>query len=574
MALRELIETPVEPHLQLLALQALANSKIQDKDPSFFEGFLGPKIQQKQSNSAVLEWMYVFKIQWLVAHGHHHAAESLGREYLDQYPQSAHKKSVLQALVYNAYSSWPPQYRIATDYLSKLAQDEPNPVDKKQLETLMAHCYFLNGDYEQAAKLYHSVLNETQTCISQGPLVLQYTLCQLAMGQTEKALGFLDTITDPQVLGSLYYWQAEWNTLITLRQKGMHAVALERLIAKIPAPTDTALLELRLRFLWLSALVASEIPEQYHQALGLVEQLLGETQQLPNASPELKKLREQLESQTHLIHAAVAYRLEDHRAALEAWSHIRTHYPQTPAASIAYLEEARFWGKQEQYVKSLHCYMELVDTGKEDSFAPTALYEAAIVNKKLAKFSNLEQSLLLLERMIQLYPQHDLVFFARMEQGDTLRIMHKLSAAQKVYEALLYEFPQHPWIHNAQLALGKTLLALGLQDNKTLLQEALLHFEHLSDRPQVDQSVRVEAAYHRAWAEAKVGNPDEAELLYWQLIQRFLPPSPTPSSAPARYWLARSIVDLKRLLEKRNAHEEAKAVYELLKTHQLPGYAP
>jgi len=59
------------------------------------------------------------------------------------------------------------------------------------------------------------------------------------------------------------------------------------------------------------------------------------------------------------------------------------------------------------------------------------------------------------------YPRDELVFNARMKQGDLLRKLNNFPAARRIYEYLVNTYPGHPDELLAQLALADSLFGQG-----------------------------------------------------------------------------------------------------------------
>jgi tetratricopeptide (TPR) repeat protein len=179
-----------------------------------------------------------------------------------------------------------------------------------------------------------------------------------------------------------------------------------------------------------------------------------------------------------------------------------------------------------------------------------------------------------LERLIQTYPNNELVFYARLKQGDLLRKLNDFGAARQIYEDLINNQGQHPDVLLAQLALADCLFAQG-GNSVVNYESAAAIYERLRDLPSAAVDLRVEAGFKWGYALAKRGQAAKAQTVFWSVIDTFLldTAQATKLGATGRWWLSRTLLELGQILEDANRLDEAQRAYRLVIDRNLSGAA-
>lgn len=494
------------------------------------------------------------------------------RRILDQFPGSGIYMDALRLMSALALARTPPQYRTAADYLNRMRERLPRGSEQARVGLLMGDCYYLNGDYGNAADVYAQVYGEHPGREWGEVALFQRVMALLQADQLERAEEVLDEALHGEQLPPLAFWQAEWNFLERLRKSGNDAHALSRTrgllrdhLANVPA-------ELALRLMWMEASLSmqgpeiSVVPDIADNILALLENL----GQVQLAQQE----RALMEASTLLLKAQALLRLNREEPALKTLERLRRDHPQSTSAIRSYIDEARHYAASGKLIEAQQRLIQLADKYPESPYAAIALYEAALVAEQQGLQRTYEEAVGILERLITRYPESELTFFARMRQGDLLRKLNQFGAAQSRYEELLRAYPEHPRRHEAQMALAYTLLAQA-RNEPTRLDPAVAQLERLYDLPNLPVALRVEAGFQWAHALQIQGKSTRAEDAYWQLLTRFLleEEAGVASSRTGDYWLARALFELAALYEQSGRISEALKLYDMVLTHDLPGAA-
>jgi tetratricopeptide (TPR) repeat protein len=274
--------------------------------------------------------------------------------------------------------------------------------------------------------------------------------------------------------------------------------------------------------------------------------------------------------------------------ALELMKKLRADFPKSDAAVYSYFDEADYYVKQDKTVEAQQLLTRLADEFPNNIYAPYSLYQAALQAERRGQDANLAEANKLIEDLVKRYPQSDLVFYARLKQGDLLRKLNQFQQAQQVYESLVNNFGQHKDVILAQLALAECHHAQAAGDPAHAESAAVL-FEHLRDRIDAPVDVRVEAgfnlgflyvrrsaaAHDRGDAVREQENAARAQEVWWKdVVHEFLVKDPELAAQlgpKGRYWMARTLVELGALFEQQEKLEQAKEAWLLILKMNLPG---
>lgn len=474
-----------------------------------------------------------------------------------------HPNSILhpQALWLRAYVAWQEaRYRTAADYLGQIRKLLPEGDERIRVGEVMGDAYFLNRDYAAASDVYTSLLREDASFAPRGPILYQAALADTLSGNFSEAQAVLDAEISLLSADLEYRWRAEWNLIDQMRLGGQSAMALARLRAVFASfERDRLPAELLQRVLWLDARLSLDVG-QTEAAVQLADEILA-------ASPDPV-----VASYTLLLKARGLIAQKETAQAQQVLEQLRKDYPGSDPAILSYLEEAHYFADSFKLSDAQRRLREVADTYRDSPHAPTALYEAAVLAGKQSQDSSRREALTILRDLIDRYPQHPLVFQARLLQGNIARELGEFGVAQDVYEALLRDFPGNPELYLAELYRANTLLARSASD-PTLLDESAAGLERLLDLPNVPVDARVEAGYTLGQILALEKRFPRAQETLWLVVSRYLldPAQARQLGAKGRYWMSRSLLELGDLLEKGGKADEASKIYLLLADYGLPG---
>jgi hypothetical protein len=219
----------------------------------------------------------------------------------------------------------------------------------------------------------------------------------------------------------------------------------------------------------------------------------------------------------------------------------------------------------------------LADDFPGSPYAPYALYQAALQAERLGTEANLKEAYKFLENLVTnpRYASSDLIFPARMRQGDLLRELNQFPQAQRVYESLVNNpATQSADAIIAQLALAECHNAQSASD-PSHSDSAKRLFEDLVERVDAPADVRVEAGYNLGVILSRTDRA-KAQAVWWNdVVDAFLvrPGGPKDLGPKGRWWIARTLLDVGSLFEQEGRLEEANRAWTLIIDTGLPGEA-
>ena len=430
-------------------------------------------------------------------------------------------------------------------------------------------------DFRNAAETYADVLRDPagieESRVSE--LMLQCVLSEIKAGSPE-AGRVLDEFARDRRFRLQDRWQAEWSLARGLQLHGeagaQQAYARVNKLLGGSAVEDAVLTpELRARMAWLQAELALDTgrPEQTLRLAGELER------HLAGVGSDLRK---EIASASALLKAKGEFALSREPAALETLAKLRADHPASDAAIYSYLIEAAHYAVQEKIDLAQKQLTSLVDNEryKNSEYVPYALFQLALLAERLGKQENLEEANRRIEELVKLSAvsgQGDLIFAARLKQGDLLRKLNQFPQAQRAYEDLVNRYPRRPDVVFAQLALAETINAQSSTDPANA-EVAQLKFEEVRDRVDAPADVRVEAGYNLGALLRRRGKFDEAAKVWWSdVVQAFLEKEAKPFLPADKrpYWYGRTLWELGNLYEQQEKFEDARRVYRLLIDKQL-----
>jgi tetratricopeptide (TPR) repeat protein len=319
---------------------------------------------------------------------------------------------------------------------------------------------------------------------------------------------------------------------------------------------------------WLQARLSLEAG-QPEQTLKLADALPAK---LEGVATDLKN---EMQSTGALLKGEANFALGRESEALELLKKLRADFPRSDAAVYSYFDEAEHYAKQDKTVEAQQLLTKLADEFPDNTYAPYALYQAALQAERRGQDANFAEANRLIEDLVKKYPQSDLVFYARLKQGDLLRKLNQFPQAQQVYETLVNNYVAHKDVILAQLALAECHNAQSASD-PSQAERAIVLFEHLRDRVDAAVDVRVEAGFNLGYLYARRGDAGKAEEIWWKdVVHEFLVKDPAVAAqlgAKGRYWMARTLLELGALFESQEKLEQAKEAWLLIiRAHLSPG---
>ncbi|HZP60435.1 MAG TPA: tetratricopeptide repeat protein, partial [Opitutaceae bacterium] len=578
-ALTELLTSGSDQVKQRIALQLLGRIAAQPgPERETFRRLLDTLIAAPQPHP-IIEDLLLFRGQMNLADKNYGLAQTDAETLMEKFPGSPLKPAALGVLMGVAWEQH--RYRSAAAYATQARSALPPGEIHAQLGVLLAEAYFRAGDFPSAADAYAAVLNERPSGVNAGKLIFQRIQAEIEAGRLDTAQNLADQFTSDPAFDPESRWEAEWNLARALEANRQTEAALAR-VNRLLSATGAAGLsaDLRVRMAWLQAHLAFEAG-QSEQALKLAGALVDSLGGAGGAGvpDELKK---QIASLELLQEAEANFKLQQPAAALGLLKRLRADYPQSDAAVYSYIVEANYDADNNHLAEAQAQLTKLADTAEADKnpagsyahYAPYALYLAALNAESLGQDANLEEADRFIERLVGKYSKSELVFYARLKQGDLLRKLNQFGPAQHAYEELVNNYAQHPDVLVAQMALADCHSAQAAND-PAHAESAAAIYESLQDRPDAPVELRIEAGCKLGLAQKQRGQGARAEETWWRLADEFLRRENKPAvlSATGAYWMGRVLLELGDSLEQGQKLDQAREAWLLIQHYQLPGGA-
>jgi len=572
-ALFGLLDGAVSREPQRMALQLLARASNSGAARAEFRVKLDQLIAAPTPHP-IQEDLRVFRAEVELAEKNYGRAEEDAKTLLERFPGSQLKAQALGVLTGVAWELR--RYRTAADYAAQLRAELPPGDAHAQLGVLVAEAYFRAGDFKNAADAYASAQREPPAAVAAGTLLFQRVVAEINAGRLDVAGTLLDEAAAAPGIDAVSRWQAEWNLARALQVNDQTAPALARVTRLVGEAGAAALpADLAVRMAWLQARLAFESGSPA-EAIRLVNVLLARLAG-PATAALPAELKTDVASTSVLLKAQALLKSGQTRPAavtegLELLAQLRQQYPKSDAAVYSFVAEADYYVARYEIGEAQRLFTKLADDYRDNAYAPFALYEAALNAEKRGQDNYYEEAERLIERLVTEYPQSELVFYARLKQGDLLRKLNRFGPAQQVYELLANSFAQHQDVLLAQLALADCHLAQVATD-PTHWESAITIYERLQDLPTAPLDLRAEAGFKHGYALAHRGNPARAQATWMLVVNTFLLDHDRAAGLgpKGRYWMSRVLFELGDLYEREAKLDQARTAYELLLQQNLPG---
>lgn len=580
-ALQELLRTGQNREVLRVALQLLAQTWNSNTDS--LPGFLNQLIARAEPHP-LLGQIYYLRAQLALTRAQlaleqgdvataseaNALAEADARYMLEQFPGLKQITNVYRLLAYAALQRTPPQYRAAADFLTQLRDQTQNVNERSVLNQLIGDAYFLNADYVNAVDFYEVARSQGIESEANGELFLRLITAKLRAGQLDSALQRMDEVDFSGNINSADRWRAEWNIVQALRAGGQLERALQRvrLLLQSSSSSNVAT-ELDLRLRWMEAYL-SFLFGDVAELQGRLDALLARLNALPPEAltEEGSKL---LGTELLLLKARVLIAAGDTTEGMALLQRLRTESAQSSAAQRSYMIEADYLASIGDFKATQQTLALLAATYPDSVLAPQAIFEAALYCERRGP-DFFAEAVRLHNEVVVRYPQDELVFSARLKQGDLLRKMNDFAGAQLIYENVIHSYPRHPRRYMAELSRADCMLAL-VQNTPSQLANVALSLEQIIDTPNLPVNFQAEAGYKWGFALSKRGMKAEAKEVYTLMISSLLLDQATAArlGPSGRYWVSRMLLATADILETEGDLNEARRVYRKMVAFNLPG---
>ncbi|MFP4156019.1 MAG: tetratricopeptide repeat protein [Opitutales bacterium] len=542
------------------------------EDPSEMLSFLSQVIAQSPSHPLIVQLYYLRAQLALSSPETASTAEKDAKFLLEQYPGARELEDVYGLLAYAALQRKPPQYRAAAEYLSRLKENSDSSEENFRINRLIGDCYFMNGDFANAVDFYRTAERERPSARAISEIFLRLTVAEIRTGELERAMRYVDEVDFSGAIHPTERWMAEWNISRALMEGGAteraHRRVSDLLTQRRDDPVPTTL-DLRLR--WLALYLRLQA-EDFQGLSEDISRLLQRLERLPERAGDsnLAEL-DLLNAEVRLLQAKTMLAEDRAEAGFGAFESLRNSYPESSAAERTFLAEASYYASNGDFRAAQSALVEMVDTYPEGQQAARALFEAALYCERRGS-DHFGEAVVLLDRLVDSYPDEALAYHAGLKQGDLLRLMNDFSSAQLLFGNLINNHPEHPMRYVAELAYADCLIAMA-SDDRGDLSEAVAILERLLDLPNLPLATQVEVSYKLGLIWQRREEPAQAREVYSLTVSDFLlRPDQMDAIGPlGQYWLSRTVLQLGEILVRAGDGEEARRLYRKMIAFNLPG---
>jgi cellulose synthase operon protein C len=563
--LESLVETGTNHKWMGMGLRLLTSRfEINEKITLFLDNIL------KLPDHELSETILVMRLKLALELKQNDVAERCALRIMEEFPGSPQKPDAIRALAAAAWRGNPPQYRLTADFLRRLSKLEEKPAEKNRLSLQVADCHFLAGDYDSAAALYLEVHSSAKSSLMSDKALSQAINSFLAIGDIEKSIDLLDEFSNVEDSDELL-WKPEWNLLMHLREHNHLKIASERTLLILNNKEKKLPRDLTVRLLWMDASLALQMNKP-EEALTKCERVIDFLTEAEGFSVDLDN---KLRAQVLLTRGRAFLGSSQENQAAETFTKLHLKYPHSDESAFSYLVEAYHHASGNRLDEAQRNLLRLADGFKKSRYAPRALYEAALHLERRGMDENLKEGVDLLERLIQEYPNDELVFYARLRQANLLRRRNEFGSALELCEQLIGNklYRDHPQKKSASMLRADCLLALARNDRQKLFEVGEAYGELKSVQGHSSE-MHAEAAYKEGLVFRRMEDVARAKVIYFRDIIKFFLSDINrfpDVQASGKYWISRSLLDLGEILDSEGDFNGARSVYRMLLVHGLPG---
>ena len=206
---------------------------------------------------------------------------------------------------------------------------------------------------------------------------------------------------------------------------------------------------------------------------------------------------------------AMQERFEEAVALFKAWLQAHPEHVLVPDVQYWMPISLYYDGKHEEALPYFDAYAE---KNPMSIYAPEATYRAACCRYALEDYERCAADTL---KWLEQNPDHYFRREAAIMRGDALAVLGDFDGAKAAYR-LSMNPAAGPFYYMALTQMAR--LHKALAETNDFIQMSQDYVQYIKDMPN-DGNV-VDAAYNAGWALKQIQRPDQARILYWQMIER------------------------------------------------------
>ena len=417
-----------------------------------------------------------------------------------------------------------PQYRLAADYMTRVLDFSLNGPERQKINQLIGNCYFLNDDFEVAAKFYMAALAEEGLWYKETKGQLWFRLVTAKIRADLLTDDLVRSVEDAFLAKEISfetYLKIQWNIALNYRKSGKYNEAvtlINNASNQFNAFSVPVLLDVR--FKWFALYVKYLSGYNSMSSIQEAQLLLDRLNQLKEGEIEAEALS-LLKSQVSLLKAQFLLMNNKVNEASLVIDDLQNSFPDSQASELSFIVLADYYTMLEDYDSAESFLLMLAENYPESDYAAEALLEAAL-NAEKFESDRFRQSIQLLNQLIKTYSDSPLVFFAMRHQGDLLRKASDFSGALSVYDNLIQKFSDHPNRYLADLSRLDCLMALANQNTDYDFKEIIIELERLLDLPNLPKEFQLEVRYKLAFIFSKINQTGLANKVILSIIDDYI----------------------------------------------------
>ena len=562
-AIASLLREGRDLHYMYMGLKVLSSIALNDR---IALNLIDSLIDDK--NSIMMPHLLNARIRISLIKGNNEQAEILAKRLIENYTETKLTKAAFWSLASSAWRKNPQNYRLVSDYLLKIKMLTKNQNQELMLSLAIADCYFLNHNYQNALSNYQGVIRLLDNNILLKKCYHQIVNSYINMNKTSQAVAF---VSNHVLDESVHYikHEAYWNILVKMIQNNEHHNARN----KIQVILDDKLLkfEQKLKYSWLESTInftSRNYELCIHQLSDLIQTIIDSNKTFLHNNENLLALALLDNGRAHLENNQTDL-------AFEMFNRMQNLPFSNVLLQKRELIKANYFGRNNRLDKALEILINIADSKPMNNYAAIALYEAAVYLEQLGQNQHLIQCIIILQRLITEYPNHQLVFVANLKQIKIYKKLGEFATALELCNTILSsnQHQHHNLIYSLLLIKNDCLHAVA-QNNPIKLQDVYENFSELRSQHLTINKLNFEIIYKQSIILKKLGKTKEMkDFIYKEIIHNYINKKIYNNlDSESRYWISRSLFELSSLFHLSGEAYKANNIYRKIILLQLPGY--
>ncbi|MDR1414006.1 MAG: tetratricopeptide repeat protein [Puniceicoccales bacterium] len=504
-----LLLSPVEDEMKKQALKLLVSSAANSNQRIEALKMLSVALKNLQNPSGGMVRQILFaKMRLAVDAEKIDAAQQIAEEIILLFPQEPLMPNIYEALAYLACQQTPRDYRMAAHYLGKLRELASNEREKIALAIQIGNAFYLCDAYDIASQVYEEILKSNLEDIAYDRIL--YQLIQTAVKSNNLPDMEQHLLNFRQTHDSLteYRWHAELLYVNALIRCGNSTQATNYLSLLLDAYAPNIPSFYLVKFYLLQA--HSMLSKQNYQRAHILALRICEIFPSRSHSAEIAEIA----SKALFIKGTCELKLKNESDGIQTFKQLRKMYPEQEIAILSYFEEAEY--QHQRGNTAIACKILLECAKSECKYSPFAYYKCAEYYKSLG-MQNYDDAIACLSALSSKYENHEIVYAARLEIADILRMSGKFSDAELAYEELLKNFPLDKRYYFTEFCLAKSIFSQKSKGD-VFGDRAQMILERLYSTVTSGSALHVEIAAMYCFVLGENSRPEEMKKIAWETL--------------------------------------------------------